>query len=129
MRLVSGVALNPAWSAEANLIVYAGAAVGLNAPLHAIGPDGATVKFPSIQVDGAGAQTGRFLPNGNGMIYRLGPDFWFLDLSTRQTRQLTRLREPSLVKTFDITPDGKQIVFDRLRRNSDIYLIDLQAKR
>jgi hypothetical protein len=27
--------------------------------------------------------------------------------------------------TFDITPDGKQIVFDRLRENSDIVLIDL----
>jgi hypothetical protein len=26
--------------------------------------------------------------------------------------------------TFDITPDGKQIVFDRLRDNSDIVLID-----
>ena len=29
------------------------------------------------------------------------------------------------MRTFDITPDGKQIVFDRLRENSDIVLIDL----
>jgi hypothetical protein len=26
------------------------------------------------------------------------------------------------MRTFDITPDGKQIVFDRLRENSDIVL-------
>jgi Tol biopolymer transport system component len=126
--VVAGVAVNPVWSLEANLIVYAGASVGLNAPLHAIGSDGASVKFPSIQVDGSGAQSGRFLPDGKGLIYRLGPDFWFLDLSTQRSRQLTRLSEPSLVKTFDITPDGKQIVFDRLRRNSDIYIIDLLTK-
>ena len=30
------------------------------------------------------------------------------------------------VRTFDVTPDGKQITFDRLRDNSDIVLIDLQ---
>ena len=30
------------------------------------------------------------------------------------------------MRTFDVTPDGKQIVFDRLRDNSDIVLIDLK---
>jgi hypothetical protein len=29
------------------------------------------------------------------------------------------------MRTFAITPDGKQIVFDRLRENADIVLIDL----
>jgi hypothetical protein len=29
------------------------------------------------------------------------------------------------MSTFDISPDGSQIVFDRLRENSDIRLIDL----
>jgi hypothetical protein len=26
--------------------------------------------------------------------------------------------------TFDVTPDGEAIVFDRLRRNSDLVLIE-----
>jgi len=110
-------------------LVYGGAAVAINATLRAIRPDGSPVRFPSIRVDGFGAQSGRFLPNGKGMIYRTGPDFWLLDLSTLVTRQLTRFSKPSLIKTFDITPDGKQIVFDRLHRNSDIYLIDLPPKQ
>ena len=29
------------------------------------------------------------------------------------------------MRTFDITPDRKQITFDRLKDNSDIVLIDL----
>jgi hypothetical protein len=33
------------------------------------------------------------------------------------------------MRSFDITPDGKQIVFDRLRENLDIVLIDLPRRR
>jgi hypothetical protein len=51
-----------------------------------------------------------------------------LNLTTLQTRQLTHLTNPATMRTFDITPDGKQIVFDRLRNNSDIVLIDLPNK-
>ena len=29
------------------------------------------------------------------------------------------------MRTFDITPDGKHIVFERARENSDVVLIDL----
>ena len=40
-------------------------------------------------------------------------------------RQLTHFSNESNLTTFDVTPDGKQIVFDRSRENSDIVLIDL----
>ena len=52
-------------------------------------------------------------------------DFWLLDLATKKTRRLTQLNNVASMRTFDITPDGKQIVFDRSRENSDIVLIDL----
>jgi hypothetical protein len=42
-----------------------------------------------------------------------------------KTRQLAHLTSSATMRNFDITPDGKQIVFDRLRENSDIVLIDL----
>jgi hypothetical protein len=44
-------------------------------------------------------------------------DFWPLDLTTKKSRLLTRLNVRAAMRTFDITPDGKQIVFDRLRDN------------
>ena len=51
-----------------------------------------------------------------------------LDIDARKTRQLTRLTGRAAMRTFDITPDGRQIVFDRLRENSDIVLIDLPQR-
>ena len=51
-------------------------------------------------------------------------DFWLIDFTTRKPRQLTRLGNQGALGTFDVTPDGKAIVFDRSRENSDIVLID-----
>jgi Tol biopolymer transport system component len=70
----------------------------------------------------------RFLPDGSGLVcpQRIqGLDFSLLDFATRQSRQLTRFSNQGALRTFDITPDGKYIVFDRSRQNSNIVLIDL----
>ncbi|MGH9146243.1 MAG: TolB family protein, partial [Vicinamibacterales bacterium] len=131
VQLVEGPALDPAWSPDGNLIVYAGANVASLAPLLAVRPDGTPANFPAIQVrrEGGGSRA-RFLPDGTGLVYmqgfNLAQDFWLLDLPTKKTRQLTRLDPRGSTPSFDISPDGKQIVFDRLRENSDIVLIDLR---
>ncbi len=46
-----------------------------------------------------------------------------------KTRQLTKLNDRAAMRTFDITPDGTQIVFDRLRDHSAAVLIDLRARQ
>ena len=53
-------------------------------------------------------------------------DFWLLDLKTMNTRRLTHLTHRAAMRTFDVAPDGpgKQIIFDRLRENSAVVLID-----
>jgi len=55
-------------------------------------------------------------------------DFWLLDLGTNKLRQLTDLSDRGYLTHFDITPDGKYLVFDRSRQNSDVVLIDLPKK-
>jgi serine/threonine protein kinase len=130
VRLVTGPALDPVWSPDGSLIVYSGANVGSLAPLLAIRPDGTPITLPPIQVrrEGGGSRA-RFLPDGTALIYMQGlnpaQDFWLLDVKTKQMRQLTRLDVKGATPSFDVTPDGKQIVFDRLRDNSDVVLIDL----
>ena len=50
MRLVAGSALNPVWSSDGNLIVYAGPGGGTYPPLLGVRPDGTSVELPAIQV-------------------------------------------------------------------------------
>jgi hypothetical protein len=101
-------------------------------PLLAVRPDGTPVKLPEINVQ-RGGERARFLPNGRGLVYMLGDtlagqDFWLLDLSTMGSRRLTQLNNVSVMRAFDIT-DGNRIVFDRLRDDSEIQLIDLAMKQ
>jgi serine/threonine protein kinase/Tol biopolymer transport system component len=126
VRIVTGQVINPVWSPDGNLIVYGGPAVGGRVPLLGVRPDGTRVGLPQVWTLLGGRQ--RFLPNGTGLVYvpRSQPrDFWVLDLAANKTHPLTHLSDHGAVSAFDITPDGKEIVFDRLRGNSDIVLIDL----
>jgi Tol biopolymer transport system component len=128
VRLTDGTARDPVWSPSGDLIVYTGANVSVDAPLLAIRADGTNVEWPAIRLRFDGKRY-RFLPNGLALVYAQGPfpaqDFWLLDLATKKSRQLSRFNNSAATRSFDVTADGKQIVFDRVRENSDIVLIDL----
>ncbi|MHC5065608.1 MAG: protein kinase domain-containing protein, partial [Planctomycetota bacterium] len=131
-RIAEGAVLDPICSPTEDLIVYSGPQVGATLPLLTIRSDGTPVEFEEIQRIQVfvGGQRVRFLPDGSGLVYMQGvggqpQEFHLLDFASKQSRQLAALEGGSKIQTFDISLDGKSIVFDRLRENSDVILIDL----
>jgi Tol biopolymer transport system component len=125
VRLVSGHVINPVWSPDGAVIVYGGLVVGGQVPLLGVTPDGTRVEFSDVRTGLGGAH--RFLPDGTGFVYlprSQSRDFWLYDLVTNKTHPITRLGDHGVISTFDITRDGQEIVFDRVRDNSDIVIID-----
>ena len=127
IKLLDEISANPVWSPDGRFILSSGPQVGVMLPVRAVTPDGAPFPLPNLQVR-AFAERYRVLPNGKGIVLLQGPfreqDFWLCDLTTGSLRQLTKLRPGDSIRSFDISPDGKRILFDRFRENSDIVLID-----
>jgi Tol biopolymer transport system component len=130
VRLVDGNNSDPVWSPDGRLILYS-EGFGGGVLLRGVTPEKQAVPMPEIAVPYAGNRY-RFMPDGKSVVvysHRVGQAvqpvaYYLLDLATGRARKLTNLRSDFTTKSFDVSPDGKTILFDRYRENSDIVLIE-----
>jgi serine/threonine protein kinase len=127
LRLLDGLSRQPVWSPDGSFILYTQPIQGPQYAIKAVTPEKQPHPFPELSVSRGNSY--QFLPNGKQLVVLLGrypnQNFWMVDLETGQRRQLTNLKAGDAIGSFDVSPDGKQILFDRVRQNSDIVLIDL----
>lgn len=70
-----------------------------------------------------------FLPAGHALALLQGEiqhkNLWVIDLETGAERQLTSLSPDFDIRDFDISPDGREVVLERVQEHSDVVLLDL----
>jgi Tol biopolymer transport system component len=129
--LAPDYAVDPVWSPDGDFLVYSGADVGTTFSVKAVTAAGARRSFPDLTLT-RGARRLRFLADRRAIVVMRGEiehkDLWLIDLESGAERQLTKLPADFTIRDFDISPDGRDIVVERLEEQSDIVLIDLQAR-
>ena len=52
-------------------------------------------------------------------------DLWAIDLATGAERQLTDLPAEVAVRDFDVSMDGRELVFEQVQEQSDLVVIEV----
>jgi Tol biopolymer transport system component len=52
-------------------------------------------------------------------------DLWLINLETGAERQLTHVASEFDIRDFDISPDGRDMVIERVQERSNVLLLDL----
>jgi serine/threonine protein kinase/Tol biopolymer transport system component len=119
--------INPVWSPDGKYLVYSGSDVGMRFPLRASAPDGRPYGMASLILT-RGARRVAFAPNSGSLVILRGEiahkNFWLLNPQTGAERQLTDLPSSFAIGDFDVSPDGTEIIFDRVQDSSSIALIE-----
>jgi len=127
LPLVSEYSIDPVWSPDGRFLVYSGADVGTAFPLRAAAADGRPYSLPTVMLT-RGARRVAFFRDPQTLVILSGEivhkDFSLLDLRTGVQRALGTLPADFVIRDFDISADGSELVFDRVQVNSDLALIE-----
>jgi hypothetical protein len=137
VRIYDQICYLPMWSPSGQYILFTEYVQGAIMHLKAVTPDGKPVPLPEIRMVRPGVRAlsaaCRFLPDGKSIVLLDGdwrrPQFWKVNLESGARLQLTDLHSGRATRSFDLTADGKRILFDRVQENSDIVMVDLAEKR
>jgi Tol biopolymer transport system component len=129
--LVKEYSTEPTWAPSGRFLVYTGADVGTNLSVKAVSIDGTPYPLPTLVLT-RGARRLAFLNGDDSLVIMKGgishKELWVIDLETGSERQLTNLGREFVIADFDVSADGRELVFDRLQEESDIVLFELPSR-
>jgi len=128
MLFLPDYSLDPAWSADDRFVLYSERDIGTTFSVKAAKVDGTAYNLPSLSLT-RGARHLTLLRDGHSLVALQGEiqhkNLWLVDLETGAKRQLTYLPADFDVRDFDISPDGREAVLERIEQRSDVVLLDL----
>jgi Tol biopolymer transport system component len=129
--LVAGYSRDPAWSPDGRFVLYSGPDVGTRFAVKSLAAQASSPSqhsLPALTLT-RGARHLTFLQGGRTVVFLRGDiqhkDLWQMDLRTGSERPLTHLPPGFDIDDFDLSPDGREIVVERVQERSDVMLLDL----
>jgi Tol biopolymer transport system component len=120
--------LDPAWSPDRQMVVYSGPDIGTTFALNAVTPYARMQLIQPFMLT-RGARHVVFLSHGRRLVILRGDiahkDLYVRDLETGVERKLTSLAPDFNIGDFDISPDGHQVVLERVQERSDVVLLEI----
>jgi Tol biopolymer transport system component len=130
-RILPEYSVDPVWAPDGSFIVYSGPDIGTTFQVRAATPEGKPCRFPNLVLT-RGARHFAFLPDRPALIVLKGEmdhkDVWMVDLVTGSERPLTNFGRAIVVRDFDVSPDGRELVIEQVQEHSDIVRIDLTTR-
>jgi len=127
-RFVQEYSVDPAWAPDGHFVVYSGPDIGTTFSVKGVTSEAAQQRLPTLTLT-RGARHLTFLPRGRALLFLQGEiqhkNLWLMDLESGAKRQLTNLAPDFDIRDFDISPDGREVVLERVQERSDVVLMDL----
>ncbi len=120
--------VDPTWDPDGRFVVYSGADIGTTFSVKAVTADAAPHPLPALNLT-RGARHLALLPGGRELVLLRGEiqhkNLWLINLETGTERQLTNFAPDFEIRDFDVSPDGREVVVERVQERSDVVLLDL----
>jgi dipeptidyl aminopeptidase/acylaminoacyl peptidase len=101
---------------------------GTTFSVKSVTAEGEPYTLPPVSLT-RGARHLAFLPGGRSLVVLRGEiqhkNLWVIDRQTGTEHELTDLPPDFEINDFDISPDGHEVVLERVQDRSDIVMVDL----
>jgi Tol biopolymer transport system component len=125
---VQEYSVDPAWAPDGRFVAYSGPDIGTTFSVKAVTAEASAHSLPTLTLT-RGARHLAFLPGGKALVFLRGEiqhkNLWLIDLETGAERQLTNFSPDFEIRDFDISPDGREVVLERVQERSDVVLMEL----
>jgi Tol biopolymer transport system component len=120
--------VDPVSAPDGSFIVYSGPDIGTTFSVKAVTANGEPYVLPPLTLT-RGARHLAFLRSGPSLVVLRGDtqhkNLWVIDRQTGTEHQLTNLPPDFEINDFDVSPDGHEVVLERVQDRSDIVMLDL----
>jgi len=120
--------VDPAWAPDGSFVLFSGPDIGTVFSVKAVTADATVHPIPAMNLT-RGTRHVAFLDGGRALVLLRGEiqhkNLWLINLEDGTERQLSNFGPDFDIRDFDISPDGHEVVLERVQERSDVVLLDL----